>query len=236
MIIAIVYDNYEFDKRVRIGSGFACIVRTDVNTVLLDTGAHGPTLLHNLQVLGFSPCEIDTIVLSHIDSDHTGGLLKLLERNPNVTVYLPISFPMAFKNLIGVNGAKVIEVDGTVEVCPGIWSSGEMGDWLKEQSLVIRTREGDVLLVGDAHPGIVNMVDRACEISGNGLHLVMGGMHMGGKPPHEIKSIIDKFKNMGVERVALCHSSGDNARRLFQDEYRENYIDSGVGRVMSWCQ
>ena len=233
MLIAIVYDNYGCDPRLRIGSGFACLVKTTI-TILFDTGAHGPTLLYNMEKLGFPPEEIDAIVLSHIDNDHVGGLFKLLERNWETVVYALRSFPTAFKDLIITYGAKVVEVDEPGEICPGVMTSGELGTWLKEQSLILKTEEGVIVIVGDAHPGIVSVIQRAEEIARGKVSLVIGGFHLDGLPVSEIKSIVESFKGLGVGKVAPCHSSGDMALKLFREEYRENYIESGVGRVINY--
>lgn len=55
-----------------LGSGSICI--------LMDTGASSDVLLHNMDVLGVDPDDIDLIFLSHGHYDHTGGLMGLLKR------------------------------------------------------------------------------------------------------------------------------------------------------------
>jgi len=37
---------------------------------------------------------------------------------------------------------------------------------------------------------------------------------------------------MGVQKVAPCHCTGDRARRLFEQDYRDGFIRAGVGRVI----
>ncbi|MHA1833178.1 MAG: MBL fold metallo-hydrolase [Candidatus Baldrarchaeia archaeon] len=49
-------------------------------TLLLDAGATGDVLLHNAEKLSVPLGNIDAVVLSHGHYDHTGGLLKLLEK------------------------------------------------------------------------------------------------------------------------------------------------------------
>lgn len=60
----------------------------------------------------------------------------------------------------------------------------------------------------------------------------MGGFHLAGKTKNEISSIIIQLKDLGVENVAPCHCSGDLARTMFEESFGENYIDSGVGRII----
>ena len=210
------------------------MVRTPINSVLFDTGAHGPTLLYNLEALGFPPEEIDTVVLSHIDSDHTGGLFKFLERNNHVSVYVPQSFPQAFKDLILMHGASTIDVDTATEICPGVETTGELGEWLKEQALIVRGREGIALLIADAHPGIINVIESTRNITKDRLYLVMGGFHTAGLTVRDTRTVVRSLKRLGVEHVGACHSSGDRARYVFQEEYQNNYIESGVGKIINY--
>jgi 7,8-dihydropterin-6-yl-methyl-4-(beta-D-ribofuranosyl)aminobenzene 5'-phosphate synthase len=42
-----------------------------------------------MKQLQIDPKEIDMVVLSHIHSDHVGGLGGILDQNSDVTVYVP---------------------------------------------------------------------------------------------------------------------------------------------------
>ena len=232
MIITIVYDNYGYDPAVRVSSGFACLVKTTTTTLLFDTGVHGPTLLYNLDQLGFIPEEISNIVISHIDFDHVGGLFTFLERNWETTVYVPRSFPSPFKDLIALHRAKVVEVVERKQICPDVETTGELGTWIKEQSLILRTERGVALIVGNAHPGIIDVIRKVKRLTKEKVWLVVGGFGLDGASPDELESIVKDFAQLGVEKVAPCHSSGDRARKLFQEKYKENYIESGAGRVI----
>jgi len=45
--------------------------------------------------LGINPSSIKKVVISHIYSNHLGKLEGFLERNSNVTVFIPNSFPQS---------------------------------------------------------------------------------------------------------------------------------------------
>ncbi|MEW6033828.1 MAG: MBL fold metallo-hydrolase [Chloroflexota bacterium] len=227
--ITIVYDNYPCDPRFKVGSGFSCVVRSPAGTVLFDTGAYGPTLLHNLEAAGVKPEQIDTLVLSHLDSDHAGGLFKFLEANRRVTVYLLRVVPDPFKDIVRLHGAKVISVTRTTPVLGNVYSLGESGGWMKEQALVVKTESGLVLIMGDAHPGIVALVKKARRAVHGPVHLALGGFHLEGASEAGLRSIVGSFLRLGVARVAPCHSSGNLARRLFQSAYGEGFLEAGVG-------
>jgi len=236
--IMIIYDNYPFDERLHPAWGFSCLVRLAETTILFDTGGDGSTLLHNMRQLGIDPGEVDTVVLSHIHGDHVGGLSDFLKQNSAVTVYLPQSFPKSFKEQVTSPGAKVAEVSEAREIFTGVYTTGELGDGTKEQSLIVTTSQGLVVITGCAHPGVVNIIRKAKDVVPDArVYLVMGGFHLLGASLARIESIIDKFGQLSVAKVAPCHCSGDETRRLFEERYGEDYIKSGVGKrvpLPSW--
>ncbi len=230
--LVTIYDNYQSNPDLQTGWGFGCVVRLKDKTILFDTGADSETLLSNMEKLKIKPEEIDIVVLSHIHWDHVGGLAGFLEKNSNVTVYAPVSFPKSFKEEINQTGASVVEVGKEIEIEKGIFSTGELGTWIKEQSLVINSEKGLVIITGCSHPGIVKIVKRAKEITGKEVYLVIGGFHLSGARDSELKRIINDFRGLEVKKVAPCHCSGDRTRQLFSEEYKTNYIENGVGKII----
>ena len=196
--------------------------------MLFDTGGDAPTLLSNMKTLGFDPAEIDLVVLSHIHGDHVGGLGGILAANKRTTVYLPRSFPATFKTKVRAS-ARLAEVSGSARIAEGIYTTGEMGRGIVEQSLVLVTEQGLVVITGCAHPGIVSIVAKAKEMVARKVYLVMGGFHLGGTGKRRIESIVEDFRRLGVEKVVPCHCSGDLARTVFERAYGEDCALVGVG-------
>jgi 7,8-dihydropterin-6-yl-methyl-4-(beta-D-ribofuranosyl)aminobenzene 5'-phosphate synthase len=244
----IVYDNNAYrapqasapaPAALRTSWGFACWVETAEATVLFDTGGDGDTLMNNLTNLGLDPRAIDVVVLSHAHSDHTGGLAALLGAGAKPTVYVPASFSAAFKR--GVRRlTNLVEVVEAVTIAPGIYTTGEVGSSIIEQALAVETEEGLVVVTGCAHPGVVEMV-RAARIAasnapgasvvdvGGQVALVTGGFHLGSASRARVAGIIADFRDLGVQRVAPCHCTGDQARQLFADAFGADCVLAGVG-------
>lgn len=226
----VVYDNNPYDERLKTDWGFSCFVEGLEKSILFDTGANGQILLSNMGKLGIQPEKIDVVVLSHIHRDHTGGLEELLSRNPKIEVWLPHFFPTDFKEGVRKKGAKVVEVEKSQEICEGASTSGVIEGWIKEQSLVLDTEKGLVVVTGCAHPRITNILARVKELFNKDLYLVFGGFHLAGFYKAEIKEIIAKFRGLGVQKVGPGHCSGEEARLLFAEEYQEDFIKIGVGK------
>jgi 7,8-dihydropterin-6-yl-methyl-4-(beta-D-ribofuranosyl)aminobenzene 5'-phosphate synthase len=230
LTLITVYDNNQYDPDLKTGWGFACLVKFKDKNILFDTGADAPTLLANMEKLGIDPKEIEIVVLSHIHGDHVNGLWGLLERAGEAKVYIPASFPDSFREKVKSYGASYQDVKGLTQLKEGIYSTGELGTFIKEQALVVKTKKGLMVLTGCAHPGVVNLVRRAKEIMGEEIYLISGGFHLLDTPDSEIKEIIANLKNLGVKKIAPCHCSGERARHLFKENFGRDYLENGVGR------
>lgn len=229
--ITIVYDNTAFDDRLSADWGFAALIELDGYTILFDTGGSGTMLLGNLQALGFDPLDIDAVVLSHEHGDHIGGLPILLAQGVEPSIYLPQSFSLSIKSFADSHGV-LVEASDPMEIIPGVYTTGELGEEIIEQALVLETAEGIVVVTGCAHPGIVEIIQRAKEITGEDVDLVVGGFHLMRHSQHQIESIIDEFRSLGVRRVVPSHCTGELAISLFAEAYGEDYLGGGVGRAL----
>jgi len=228
--LTIVYDNNQYDQDLVAKWGFSCLVEGLEETILFDTGGDSDTLLYNMRQLEIEPEEVDAVVLSHIHSDHVGGLSGFLKENSSIVVYLPQSFPESFKREVRSAGAEVVEVSEAAELLNGVYTTGELGNGTREQSLILASGEGLIVITGCAHPGVVNIIRRAKVVAGEDrVYLVVGGFHLTGAATSCIQSIVGEFRQQSVQKVAPGHCSGDEARRLFRQEYGEDCIESGVG-------
>lgn len=230
--ITLVYENNPYDLRLKTAWGFSALVEYRGVTLLFDTGGDGNLLLENMRVLGIDPANIQSIILSHIHGDHTGGLSVLLNTGINPPVYLLPSFPNTYKHQLGLL-TQVIEVTPGQIIADGILTTGEIAGNIPEQALVIRTGMGLVVITGCAHPGIVKIIERAKELADDPVYLVLGGFHLGSMSEGEISAILADFRWLGVLKVAPCHCTGALAIAMFAAEYGKSFIQAGVGAVIT---
>ncbi|MBE0575552.1 MAG: MBL fold metallo-hydrolase [Desulfuromonadales bacterium] len=232
--ITVIYDNNPYRQGLATGWGFSCLLRGIGKTILFDTGGDGEVLLANMEKLDIHPNEIDIVVLSHVHGDHIGGVERLLAVNPAITVYLPRSFPAQVKDNLHSAGIKTREVHDFTMICENVYSTGELGTGIKEQSLLVQTGQGIIVITGCSHPGIVEILIAAKKLlHADKVLLAMGGFHLSGNNPAELKEIAAAFKRLGIIYVGPCHCSGDLARQIFAEAYREYFIQVGVGKEIS---
>jgi 7,8-dihydropterin-6-yl-methyl-4-(beta-D-ribofuranosyl)aminobenzene 5'-phosphate synthase len=171
MKLKIVYDN-EAKQGFEKGWGFSCLIELEDEKMLFDTGWDGNVLLSNLKKLGVRPEEIKRAVISHAHWDHLGGLTHIRRRD--LQVYVPQSFSRRLREELA-SRFELHEVTDAQRIREGVWSTGELGKGVKEQSLVLGASRGLVVIVGCSHPGVQNIFAVASKfgkISG-----VVGGMH-----------------------------------------------------------
>ena len=178
MKLTIVYNNETISEGLKADWGFSCLVETGEGKLLFDTGAKGDILLHNMISLGIAPDTIDEVFISHDHWDHTGGLNDLLKA-------------------VGEKRPRIYEPDFSTEpqeFRDGLITTGTMaGGVIEEQSLIVRNKNGLVVLVGCSHPGLDRIVEVARKFGK--IHAVIGGFHG-----------FDRFRTLeGIPLVLPCH-------------------------------
>lgn len=189
--------------------GFSCLVEAGGRKILFDTGARGAVFLHNLGILRIKPAELQEVFISHGHWDHTGGLKDFLSCN-KATVYLPASCPPP------VGAGKIIRSKGAWQIYENIYSTGELAGI--EQSLVVKTERGLVVVVGCAHPGVGSILEAAAQF-GKPLALI-GGLH----DFAEFELLND------LELVCPVHCT--RFKTLIKSLYPEKCVEGGAGRVI----
>lgn len=64
------------------------------------------------------------------------------------------------------------------------------------------------------------------------IYLVLGGFHLDEASDAELHGIISDFRKFNVQKVAPCHCSGERTRELFKQEYGDDFIENGVGKII----
>jgi 7,8-dihydropterin-6-yl-methyl-4-(beta-D-ribofuranosyl)aminobenzene 5'-phosphate synthase len=186
-------------------------------------------------------CFAAVICVGLIDSFATGEYSRnkytqnhrvLLHKCPDVTVYLPESFPASFRQEVIRLGAAIETVSGPRPLLGSVYTTGEMNHGIKEQALIVDTPRGLVVITGCAHPNVADMAERAQAYLDKNIYLLMGGFHLGGRSDTEIRAIIQRLKALGVRKVAPSHCTGDKAIGLFRETWNEDFIESGLGAVI----
>lgn len=215
-IIKILYDDIVMDDDLYPNWGVSIHVDTADDEILFDIGHDKNILLHNMNRLNISKEDIDIIVISHRHWDHIGGLSAFEDQE--VKIYVPESLNERILEEFDLQG-RVISVTERIEIANGIYSTGELGRAIKEQSLIVENEDGVYLLTGCGHPGIDKIIEEGSKIGK--IRGIIGGYH-----GFEDLALLED-----IPLLVPCHCTMllDKIEKRFPDSYRK----CGVGTTLS---
>jgi 7,8-dihydropterin-6-yl-methyl-4-(beta-D-ribofuranosyl)aminobenzene 5'-phosphate synthase len=235
MDFKVLFDKDAINSNFKTGWGFSVFI----DRVLFDTGEDGDSLLFNLAKEGISIDSIEKVVLSHDHWDHTGGLWALLKRKKNLKVYGCPGFSNQTKNKIKDSCGEFIENSKLLEVKTNIYTTGEIFGFYKsmkisEQSLVVKSKKGLIVVTGCSHPGVVKIVEKIKKnFKNEDIHLVFGGFHLMNKEKRQVRLIVEKLREMNVKYVGPTHCTGYEAQQIFKQTFKDKYISIKVGKTVT---
>ena len=109
------------------------------------------------------------------------------------------------------NRATLIEVKESVEISQGVRSTGELGDKIKEQALILDTGNGCYVLTGCAHPGLAIIMDNA-QVYGN-IKGIFGGLHDSRE--------FERLKGLKIIAAGNCTAHKEKIKEIFPSEFIE---------------
>jgi len=236
MKVKIIFNNEVINSTFSIGWGFSAFVD---NRILFDTGESPDLLCNNMKLMNININDIKSVVISHDHWDHTNGLWEILKKRKGLNVYACSDFSSEFKKKVKKFGGNIIETNKCTEVSKNIFTTGEIpGTYhdqnMPEQSLVIKTKNGITVITGCAHPGICRIVKKVKEeFSENPIYLVFGGFHLMEDDKRLIDLVVNKFKEMKVQKVGPTHCTGKEAENIFEDKYKKDFIAVKAGQTLN---
>ena len=142
---------------------------------------------------------------------------------------------IAIRKEYEATGGKFVEHDGAGDIFPGAWLTGPIPrkyperNWSvsgkvltpqglvedtipEDQSLVLNTREGLVVITGCGHAGIINILTFARgEFPGEPVHAILGGLHLFPATDEQLNWTADKLKDFNMANLLAAHCTGMEA-------------------------
>jgi 7,8-dihydropterin-6-yl-methyl-4-(beta-D-ribofuranosyl)aminobenzene 5'-phosphate synthase len=81
-----------------------------------------------------------------------------------------------------------------------------------DQSLVVNTPGGILIILGCAHAGIVNIIEQTLRLTGeNHIRGIVGGTHLGFADQRQLSATIESLKTYDIDRFIPAHCTGIHA-------------------------
>jgi 7,8-dihydropterin-6-yl-methyl-4-(beta-D-ribofuranosyl)aminobenzene 5'-phosphate synthase len=164
---------------------------------------------------------------------------------------------IALKKEYEGTGGKFIEEDEAAEIFPGAWLTGPVPrkyperNWSvsgkvqtpaglvedtipEDQSLVLNTPEGLVVVTGCGHAGIINILTFArSKFPGQSVQAVVGGLHLFPATDEQLNWTADNLKDFKVANLMGAHCTGIEAVYRIRERLGLPRASAVVGSVGS---
>ena len=104
---------------------------------------------------------------------------------------------------------------------------------MDDQALIVKTKQGLVVILGCAHRGIINTLYHAQQIAGTAeIHMVLGGSHLLRASEELLWQTIAALMELDVQRLGLCHCTDLAAATVLAQEFGENFFFNKAGTIV----
>jgi len=104
---------------------------------------------------------------------------------------------------------------------------------LDDQSLILESSQGLVLLLGCAHAGMINTLEHAMGKTGKDrVYAIMGGTHLDFASPQQVEETVAALKKYKVEHIGVSHCTGLKAASRFVAEFGARFFFGQVGETL----
>ena len=105
-----------------------------------------------------------------------------------------------------------------------------------DQSLIISTQEGPLVLLGCAHSGLISTLERVLELTGAGrIFAVIGGTHLKDAGPERLEKTISALPRFGLRYLVACHCTGFRASAALYQDLGDKFIYNETGRAFRFA-
>lgn len=102
-----------------------------------------------------------------------------------------------------------------------------------DQSLVLETEKGLVLILGCCHAGLVNTIEHIAYMTGRrDIFAVIGGTHLGFCSQEQIGMTVAVLRDMGIKKLAASHCTGFAASARLSREMPQEFQVAMVGYTL----
>ena len=102
-----------------------------------------------------------------------------------------------------------------------------------DQSLILETERGLVVILGCCHAGLVNTLEQIACLSGRrDIYAVIGGTHLGFCGQEQLERTISALKSWRIQKVAASHCTGFAASARLSREMPGEFQQALVGYTL----
>ncbi len=102
-----------------------------------------------------------------------------------------------------------------------------------DQSMVLETRKGLVIILGCCHAGLINTLEHVASLTGRrDVYAVIGGTHLGFCGREQLEKTVATLSEWRVKKLAVSHCTGFAASALLARELPKEFHLAQVGYTL----
>jgi len=102
-----------------------------------------------------------------------------------------------------------------------------------DQSLILDTEKGLILILGCAHSGMINIIHHVMNKTGKErFYAILGGTHLDFLTSEQLEESIKFLKKMDIEKIGVSHCTGMKASSRLHQEFGDRFFHGCVGSVL----
>lgn len=99
-----------------------------------------------------------------------------------------------------------------------------------EQALYLESARGLVVLIGCAHPGVINTLDYVAELTGRReIYAVVGGLHLRRTSEERLEAVAEELARREVKVIGPAHCTGSAATAFLRQRFPSRCVECAVG-------
>jgi 7,8-dihydropterin-6-yl-methyl-4-(beta-D-ribofuranosyl)aminobenzene 5'-phosphate synthase len=104
---------------------------------------------------------------------------------------------------------------------------------LDDQSLILDSKKGLILILGCAHSGMINIINHVInKTKEKKFYAILGGTHLDFLTPEQLEESIKSLKKIEVEKIGVSHCTGMKAAFRLHQEFGDRFFYGCVGSVL----
>jgi 7,8-dihydropterin-6-yl-methyl-4-(beta-D-ribofuranosyl)aminobenzene 5'-phosphate synthase len=120
---------------------------------------------------------------------------------------------------------------------PGLFSDidgkTDQDTFLDDQSLILDTGKGLILILGCAHSGMINIINHVIDkIGKENFYAILGGTHLDFLTAEQLDESIKVLKRIKIEKIGVCHCTGMRAAFRLHQEFGDRFFYGHVGSTL----
>jgi len=105
--------------------------------------------------------------------------------------------------------------------------------FLDDQSLIMESEKGLILILGCAHSGMINIINHVINKTGKqNFYAILGGTHLDFLTSEQLEESTKFLKRIEIEKIGVSHCTGMKAACRLLQEFGDRYFYGCVGSVL----